>query len=133
MNFTRAMLISYTSPAVLGAALLYLILFSKMRVGPAAAKAIAFAAPGVFSAYILNCHPFIWQNLMYMRFARLASRSLLSVFFSVTAFSLVFLIASVTADRILTGLFGLLRIRRLADRISAAAEAAAERLAGRLP
>ncbi len=133
VSFSRAMFISYTSPTVLGAALLYLILFSKIRVGHAAGKAISFAAPGAFSAYILNCHPFIWQNLMYMRFADLASGPLPPIFLSVSAFSLIFLAASVTADKILTGLFALLGVRRLADRISAGAAAAAERLAGRLP
>ena len=132
VNFTRSTFVSYTSPTVLGASVLYLFLFSKMRVGPAAGKVISFAAPGAFAAYILNCHPFIWQNLMYMRFAHLAESSLPLIFLSVTAFSLIFLAASVTADRILSLLFKILRVRRATELISKSAGTAVDRLAGLL-
>lgn len=124
--------ISYLSPMVLGAAMLQLIAFSKLKVNEGWKKVVAFAAPGSFAVYILNCHWVIWRHMMTAKFASLASRPVYILVFWVLVFSCAFVVISILIDRVRIFFFELFRIRKIVDRIVGIAERAVAAIADRL-
>ncbi len=108
-------LVSYVSPSMLGSAVLALVLFSRLKTGPSAAKIIGFAAPGAFAAYLINTHRDMWAYGLAFRFTYLLKRPVIVMVVTVVGFSLAFLIASVLIDRLRQMLFRLLRLREAAQ------------------
>ncbi len=114
VTVTRDCLISYTSPTVLGAAILYVIAFSKLRFHSVLKKIIGFAAPGSFAIYLLNNHRLVWEYVMKERFAFLAERGMAVIFFCVIGFALAFVMVSILVDQVRILLFKLCNIKGLA-------------------
>lgn len=102
---TKDLLVCYTSPTVLGASLLYLVSFSRLKLPQWAGRAVKFAAPGAFAAYLLNNQQFVW-NYLNNRFAQLAGKPALIMLAAVIGFSLAFLAGSVLLDWLRQRLFG---------------------------
>ena len=125
-------LLSYVSPTVLGAALLHVILFSKLTFGPGMQRVISFAAPAAFAAYILNCHKLVWAHVVANKFTPLAAEALPVLVGYVVGFSLLFVGGSILLDRVRIFVFDLLRLRRAADRLAALADRALTKLSSRL-
>ena len=124
--------ISYLSPMVLGAAILHVIAFSKMKIGGACRKVIAFAAPGSFAVYILNCHWIIWAYMMTAKFAPLAGQPVYVMVFWVLAFSCAFVVISILIDRVRIFLFEVFRVRKMVDGFVGAVERVVTAAANRL-
>ena len=124
--------ISYLSPMVLGAAVLHLAAFSKWKLSNGWKKVIAFAAPGSFAVYILNCHWVIWTYMMTDKFARLASRPVHIMVFWVLVFSCVFVVVSILIDRVRIFLFEVFRVRKIVDKLVGVVERAVTAVAERL-
>ncbi len=97
VQVTKDLLVCYTSPTVLGASILYLISFAKLKLPHWAGRVIRFAAPGAFAAYLLNNQQFVW-GFLYNRFVRLAGRPLPLMLAGVVGFSLAFFVGSVLLD-----------------------------------
>lgn len=108
-------LVSYTSPVVLLSAMLYLITFSKIKFNLLLKKIIAFAAPSAFAVYILNVQKFIWQYVMKNNFVYLANETLFTILMHIITFSLLFVIISIFIDYGRIKLFGILKIRNVAN------------------
>ena len=117
---------------VLGAAVLHVIAFSKMKIGGACRKVIAFVAPGSFAVYILNCHWIIWAYVMTAKFAPLAGRPVHVMVFWVLAFSCAFVVLSILIDRGRMFLFEMFRVRWMVEKFVSAAERAVTAIAGHL-
>lgn len=113
VHVTRLTLQKYTSPTVLGAAILYVLAFSKLRFGKQMNRLIAYAAPCAFAVYLLNTHPLFFRNVMENRFAFLATASPLVIVGITLAFSVGFVAASVLIDRLRLRLFDLLHIPQM--------------------
>ncbi len=126
------LLVSYTSPTILGTAILYVIVFSRLTLGDRMKKIIAFAAPGAFSAYILNCQRDVWKYLMKDRFLFLLDKPVISMVLVTLAFALLFLTASVLLDHVRRRLFKLLHVRDAVDAVEKAAESCVGFIADRL-
>lgn len=124
--------ISYLSPMVLGAALLHVIAFSKLKIGTIGQKIIAFAAPGSFAVYILNCHWVIWAYMMTAKFAPLAGRPVYILVFWVLVFACAFVVISILIDRVRIFLFELFRVRQIVERLLGIAEKAVSVIAERI-
>ncbi len=116
----RDFLVSYTSPAVLGASLLHLIAFSKLRFSPAACKLIRFGASGAFAAYLLNCQRWIWTHWLTGRYAFLAACSPPVLAAATLCAALAFLVFALLADALRRGLFTLLWVEQGLNRLEAA-------------
>lgn len=129
LKITKDLFVSYTSPAVLGTSILFLICFSKLNIPPVAQKAISFSAPCAFAAYLLNNHVLIWNYVMTGLFEPLKSSPSYIILFSVLSFSLLFLIFSILVDKLRALLFNFLHIRQLANKIVCVCEHAIEQLA----
>ena len=66
-------LVSYTSPTVLAAAVLLLLLFARLRIPPMLKRLLTRAAPASLGVYILHVHPLVFTRCIEGRFAGLAA------------------------------------------------------------
>lgn len=65
----RGRFVSYTSPAILAAAIFLLLGLSGIHLQEWMNKGIAVISPLVFSVYIIHVHPLVWEYVMKGRFA----------------------------------------------------------------
>ena len=110
--------ITFTSPAVLTAALLHLFLFSRLSLPRWLEKAVDFCAPGAFAAYLLNTHMVMWDHVLPGRFAYLGVGGASTLLAVSLGFSLAFVAASVLIDRLRQALFRLLHVRQGTERFA---------------
>lgn len=97
-SFDSEMFGSYAFPLHLMSAVLYVILFSRLKIGPITEKLIAFAAPGAFSAYIINCQRHVWNGYMKGHFISWAGSSPVGIATRVLLTAAVFVSVSLVVD-----------------------------------
>ena len=103
--FESTMVDYYVFPLQLLCAILYILLFSKLKICPIARKLISFAAPGAFSVYIINCQKHVWYGYMENRFAHWASSSPVGIVARVLFTAAVFVSVSLVVDYVRRLLF----------------------------
>lgn len=116
LNITKNTLISYTSPTILGIAILYIIGLSKVKFNNSIKRIISFAAPASFSVYIINNHPLIWNYVMKDLFIDLYDKSILKIGLFTIMFSILFVVASILIDRIRIFIFKKLKIKKITEK-----------------
>ena len=109
------LLISYTSPTILGIAVLHVVLFSRLRLRPAVCRLVGYFSPCAFAGYILNCQRIVWEHVMKDRFTYLAQTPSCLIPLHVVGFAAVFLLMAMLIDRVRQWLFGLLHLRKAAE------------------
>lgn len=109
INITPDTFVSYTSPTVLGSAILYIIGFSKIQF-KYLKKIITFAAPSTFAAYILNDQRFVKEHMMYQKFSAWSGIHSYIIPAKVFAFAGAFVVCSIFFDKVRDRLFQLFRI-----------------------
>ena len=63
-------LLTYTSPTILGAGFFLFMLFKRINISSRAGRAIVGSVSSTsFSVYIIHSHPLIWEHLLKGRFA----------------------------------------------------------------
>ena len=112
--------------------MLHVIAFSKMQIRGGLRKLIAFAAPGAFAVYILNCHRIIWAYMMTDKFAVLAQRPVYTLVFWVAVFSCAFVVISILIDRVRIFLFKVFRVREIVELAVGTVERLVDAVAERL-
>ena len=110
--FNTQMAEKYVCPLHLLSAILYIILFSKLKPGPIARKLIAFAAPGAFSVYVINTQRHVWNGYMKDHFASWAGSSPIGIAVRVLLTAAVFVAVSLVADYFRRLLFRVFRKRK---------------------
>ncbi|MDE5539382.1 MAG: acyltransferase [Bacilli bacterium] len=113
-DINKGLLINYTSPTVLGAAMFYLIGFSKINFPKIIQKVIKFTAPATFAVYLLNNQRFIWNYVMNLRFTYLYNASILRLGFDVMRFSIIFVVIAILIDKVRIYLFKVCHINDFA-------------------
>lgn len=121
VTIDRDVLSTFTSPTVLGASLLCVIGFYKLRFKKFMTRLAAFASPCVFAVYLLNAHDLIHDNLIEGRFACLGTASPLTLIGTILAFAAGFVAASILIDRVRLLAFDLLHIPQLLSALDRAA------------
>lgn len=111
-------LVSYTSPTILGIAILYIIIFSKIKLNVFSKKLVKFAAPSAFTIYILNNHRLIWKYIMKDLFINLSNQPIIKIFIFIMGFSSLFVICSILIDKIRRLIFNKLHINVFVDKIN---------------
>jgi surface polysaccharide O-acyltransferase-like enzyme len=111
------LLVSYTSPTIIGAAIMLLLCFSKINFRNAWKKIIAFFAPIAFGVYLIHEEPLIRDNFINGRFEEYLKYNPVVMVLLVlgTAFA-IWLVCSLI-DRIRLKLFEVLKIKQLAGNI----------------
>ena len=118
LTIDRGTLIDYTSPTILGVAILFIIGFSKMKFKTTSTKIITFGATSAFTIYLLNTHYLVWDNYMLDIFKSNATSSVLEIGYKVIGFSLLFVVGAILIDKIRMLIFKVLRIDKLIEIVS---------------
>ena len=106
----RDLLVLYTSPTLLIISILFLIMFSRMKIKPNLKRFIIFASPSVFSVYLIHDHPYIQQNLIKNSFQFLSKENIVTMFMIVTSTAVIITIGGIFIDKIRIALFKKLKI-----------------------
>ncbi len=110
--------VNYTSPTILGIAILFVIGFSKIKFNSLLKKIIIFGAPSAFAVYLINTNYLVWNNYMLNLFIGISNSSVFTILYKVLGFSLLFVIFSILIDKIRIFIFNILNIDKLCERIS---------------
>lgn len=108
---TKDIFVSYTSPTILGMAILYVILFSKIKFNNILVKIIEFVAPSTFAIYLINDNDLVRKNIITNLFIEIVDNPLIKIFVIVIGFSLIFVIFSILIDKIRILLFKIFKIK----------------------
>lgn len=112
-GITGNWLITYTSPTIIGVAVLLLLFFAgKSDWGAPGNQIIRFAAPAAFGVYLLHVQQFVWDHLLADRFAFAAEQSAPVLCLIVLAAAAGIFVLGVFVDRIRGVVFALFHIRQ---------------------
>ena len=109
---------SYVSPTHVCAAILHVVLFSKIKCNDAWKKIIAFSAPGAFAVYLVNEQKFVREYMMMEKFTYLAESPVYILILHVVGTALAFLVISVVMDHIRQRLFGAFKVKDISTYIT---------------
>lgn len=111
------LLINYTSPTILGAAILLLLFFEKLHPGNKWKRIIAYFAPTAFGVYLIHEEPLIREQFIMGRFVPYSKMNPIAMLFAVlgTAF-LIWLVCSLT-DKVRLEIFRIFKIKEFSDKI----------------
>lgn len=105
-------LVSYTSPTILFAALFLVITFKNMDLGSKTKKAVAFLSPMAFGVYLIHSHPVIFERIMNS-FVRVAFMPIYYAPIIVFAIALAIYISCLFFDWLRLMLFKACKIKNL--------------------
>lgn len=97
-QISQDVLISYTSPTIVGIAVCYILLAKRIQVYNRMGKILAFLGRGSFAVYLINDHRYIRQKFLSNRFADWAQASTYSMMFNLIAYALLFTIGAIVID-----------------------------------
>lgn len=110
-------LIEYTSPTIVLAAVCLLALFSRMRLSGGTGKRLSRLSGHAFGIYLLHAHPLVFRFLLENRYAHLGSSSVPVMLGTVLGVSLLICLSCLLLDWCLTGVLKLLGIDRLLKKL----------------
>ena len=109
--YDRTFISSYTSPTILGCAIVYVIAFSRMKFSDTINKIIRFASPSVFAIYLINTHPLYWNYELKNKFLEYAPRRISVLLPKILIFCVSFFLFAILIDKIRQYIFQKLQIR----------------------
>ena len=112
-------LIEYTSPSMVLAAIALLMVFSRLRLPEWAEKAVSRLSPCAFGVYLLHAHPLMFRHVLEGRFAHLGTGSIPGMLAAVFGWSLVICAAGMASDWLITKVMQLTRFDRLLKKLDA--------------
>lgn len=110
-------LIEYTSPTIVAAAVALLAVFARLRLPQRGAQLVKQLTPHAFGVYLFHAHPLMFRYVMEGRFARLGTAPIPVLIVSVLGAALVICAAGLAADWLVTGLLRLLKLDRLLKKL----------------
>lgn len=108
---------TFLSPFYISTAILHLLLFAKLKIPTFGKKIIAFAAPAVFSVYIVNTQPIFWETFMRQRFVNWAAYSPIGIIVRTVGFAFAFVAAVSAIDFFRRTLFDLIGVNTWSRKI----------------
>ena len=110
-------LIEYTSPTIVLAAVALLAVFSRLRLSRWAQGAVARLAPCTFGIYLLHAHPLIFRYALEGRFAHLGTGTIPGMLVRLVGCTLVICAAGIVSDWLLVHAMRLTRFDRLLKKL----------------
>lgn len=114
--FQTSALVSYTSPTVLITAIAYLIIFSKLEIGPKLKKWIAFFAPSAFGVYLIHDNNLIRRYFISRYFNYITTAPAYLLILEVLGCALGILFAGMLIEKLRQLLFKALKINKYVQR-----------------
>jgi hypothetical protein len=110
-------LVNYTSPTIVGAAIMLLMCCLNINFGDIWKKIISFFAPVSFGVYLIHVEPLVWNNIMKGRFADYLELNPIFMAFAVLGTALAIWFICSMIDRIRLEIFKILKVRQLSNNI----------------
>ena len=110
-------LIEYTSPTIVLAAVALLAVFSRLRLPGWAEKAVSRLSPLTFGIYLLHAHPLMFRNLLEGRFAHLGTGTIPGMLAAVLGWTALICAAGMLSDWLLTAAMRLTRLDKLLKKL----------------
>ena len=110
-------LIEYTSPTIVLAAVSLLAIFSRLRLSEDTGKTVSRLSGHAFGIYLLHAHPLVFRFLLEDRYAHLGTASIPAILGTILGISLAICWMGLWLDYCLTGVMRLLRIDRLLKKL----------------
>ena len=110
-------IIEYNSPTIVLAAVALVAVFSRIRLGGAAEKAIRALSPHAFGIYLLHSHPLMFQYAMEGRFSGLGTSPVPVMLGGILAAAAVICAAGLAADWLAERIIKLLKLDRLLKKL----------------
>ena len=132
--FEGSVFLDYLAPNILIVSMIMLIVFSNIEIkeGSLFQKAVSFAAPSMFTIYIVHTHDYFWYQILNGLFAPVMRKNIFVISGFVALFIIVLFVSVILLDKLRQMLFKLLRIEKLIDHIISAIEKFFRRLSGKL-
>ena len=111
-----------------------LIVFSNIEIkeGSLFQKAVSFAAPSMFTIYIVHTHDYFWYQILNGLFAPVMRKNIFVISGSVALFIIVLFVSVILLDKLRQMIFKLLRLEKLIDLVISAIDIFFRRLYGKL-
>ena len=111
--------ITYISPTIVLISILYIELFSRIRIKNSKLQRIIFKlAPCAFAIYLINDNIYIRQYFIKNNFIYLTEANIFRVFLVLIGTGIIFIILAIIVDSIRISLFKLLRINKINNHIN---------------
>lgn len=131
-GLNSGLLIDYTSPLILAAAVGLFLFFSTMRIcSPLATRCIGLLAPVSFGVYLIHTHPLVWWNWLDSRFVGYAALTLPGYLAAILLTALSIYAVCTLADYLRLLLFRLCKIPALSEKLEGLGLRIAQRLLNR--
>ena len=118
ITITKKLFVNYTSPTVLISAVLYLILFNKIKLPKILSKIIKFLSTSSFAIYLINENYLIRNNYIKGKLRYLATTSPTDLLFKVLAYSIIFIICAMLIDKVRFYIFKLIKVDKLCSKLN---------------
>ncbi len=115
-SINKDVLVKYTSPTIVAAAVCYMILFSKIEVNKKIKGLLRVCTPSVFSVYLMNDHPIV-RSMILQRFSWMSRYNTVILLIMVLIYALAFTALAIIIDQV--RVFVIKRIK-IKDRIDKA-------------
>ena len=110
-------LIEYTSPTIVLAAVALLSVFTRLRLPSWAERTIVLLSPCAFGVYLLHAHPLVFRYILEGRFAHLGTEPIHRLLVAVPGWSLVICALGMASDWLLTQAMKCIRLDRLVKKL----------------
>lgn len=112
-----SLLFMHTSPTILVAAVMMLIIFSNLEFKENIAKYIVFFGKCTFSIYLIHTHPLVWNNILNVLFSSYATLSTIIFPFAIIGSAMGIYVICTLIDIIRVYFFKIIRINILSEKI----------------
>jgi hypothetical protein len=109
--YSSNILVNYTSPTIVGAAIMLLLYCSNINFSNVWRKIISFFAPVSFGVYLIHVEPLIWTNLFKGHFADYLELSPTIMAIAVLGTALAIWFVCSIIDRVRLEIFKILKLK----------------------
>lgn len=106
-------LVSYCSPTIIAISVLFVLIFSRLRISEKVGETISTLSSGAFAAYLINTDPNVWAYILPWQAPYMGEKSTLWLLATSIIFCVLFVAASIAIDLMRAKLFKIARIDRL--------------------
>lgn len=109
---------TYVNPLLVGIAICWVVIFSKMKFRKSTAGMISFFAPSAFGVYLLHTQDYIWNAFIVNQWMFTLNNPIWLFPFIVLGWAFVIFAVSIVIDKIRFYLFELIRVQKMSEKIS---------------
>ncbi len=111
------LLISYTSPTILGIAIIMLLIFAKLEIKPFWYKLIRFVTVSSFGVYLIHVQPLVFDNIIGEKFSYIANLPAYLILPAIIGLTIIIFTIGIFIDKVRILVFRFLKFSKLSEQI----------------